>query len=265
VGVIPVTSYKKPIFLFVALLVLAVATGLAALPNKIQNSAVPGVQQNAAEGQMPIADYASPEPPTPGERVKRRAKNERYNNQGSPIQESSSIIERMWTTYWWKDIPALPVTQSSIVLIGKVMDARAYLSTDKTGVYSEFSIHAQEILKNDDSAFLAQGELVTVERFGGAVRFASGRIQKYRTKNQGMPHAGRQYLLFLKRISSEQSLSIITAYELRGEHVFPVDGAAGNDERLPFDVYRGIDIASFLAKVRDAVVHSKQNSSDERR
>jgi hypothetical protein len=152
-----------------------------------------------------------------------------------------------------REVPAIPTSQSDVILIGTVVDSQANLSADKTGVYSEFGIHVEEVLKGIGTSALNY-PVVTVERFGGAVRFPSGVIQKYRTSGQGMPREGRHYVLFLKKIDQDDDFSILTAYELRGEKIVPLDGSSqqGN-ERLAFDSYKGVDVISFLRVVRDAI------------
>ncbi|HKR01096.1 MAG TPA: hypothetical protein VJT09_10510 [Pyrinomonadaceae bacterium] len=219
-------------------------------------------EQEVAD-QLPVADAAAPESTDPDKRAKREKKNKRYDNQSSRrIEDAPYPVNVTWSTHWWQGLSAIPVTQSDIVLVGEITDARAYLSGDRTGIYSEFTVSAGEILKNDASASLYPGSIVTAERFGGAVRFPSGSVQRYTTRNQRMPLVGRQYVLFLKRIGTEQEFSLVTAYELRSGRVVPLDGAnTENGEKLPFDDYKGADSSVFLNTVRDAVA---QNSSERR-
>jgi hypothetical protein len=215
---------------------------------------LPPTEQEIAD-QLPVADATAPEPTDPDKRAKKQKKGKRYDNSGSePIKEAPYPYQRTWSTYWWKGLPAIPTAQSDVVLIGEITDAQAYLSNDKTGIYSEFTIRAGEVLKNDGEASLYPGSIITAERFGGAVRFASGAIQRYTTSNQRMPLTGRHYVLFLKRTDQEQDFSLITGYELRGQRVVPLDGANTDEgEKLPFDNYKGMDASSFLNILRHAI------------
>jgi hypothetical protein len=226
-------------------------------------TALPPTEQQIAD-QLPIADAIAPEPIDPDKRARKRTKGKRYDNSGSePIKEAPYPYQRTWSTHWWKGLPAIPTTQSDIILIGEIMDAQAYLSNDKTGIYSEFTVRATEVLKNDGNASLYPGSTITVERFGGAVKFPSGVIQRYKTRNQRMPLTGSQYVLFLKRTDQEQDFSIITGYELREQRVIPLDGSGIEDgEKLPFDDYQGADVPSFLKTVRDAIAQSIQKTSE---
>jgi hypothetical protein len=173
------------------------------------------------------------------------------------IEESPYPVNVTWSTHWWQGLPAIPVAQSDVVLIGEITDAQAYLSNDKTGIYSEFTVSAGEVLKNDGNASLYPGSIITAERFGGAVRFPSGSIQRYTTRNQRMPLVGRQYVLFLKRVDQGQDFSLVTGYELRDQRVVPLDGAnTEKGEKLPFDNYKGTDASVFLNTVRATIAQS---------
>jgi hypothetical protein len=121
-------------------------------------------------------------------------------------------------------VSALPVTQSDVILVGEVTDAKAYLSNDRVGIYSEFAIRADEVLKNGSPLLITPTGSVVLEREGGRVRFPSGSVQRYAIANQGMPQVGKRYLLFLKSIEDDQDFSIITGYELNTGRVSPLDG-----------------------------------------
>ena len=149
--------------------------------------------------------------------------------------------------------PALPIAQSNAVIIGEVTNAQAYLSSDKTGVYSEFVVRLDGVLKNDNKNPLISGNVVTVEREGGRVRFPSGHISKLFVVGLGMPRAGRKYLFFLTR--NEQGCRILTGYELRTGRVFPLDSSGV----VNFDAYRNADQNTFLNEVRSSIQNTSQD------
>ena len=152
-------------------------------------------------------------------------------------------------------MPALPIAQSDAVVLGEVTDAQAYLSDDRSGIYSEFTIRIDELLKNDSQSSLAAGNMAVAERPGGKVRFPSGKVQRYGIDKQGMPRVGGRYVLFLKSNGAGQDFSIVTGYELLNGTVFPLDSVrSGNgNSALPFDTYKGANEINFLASLRDAV------------
>jgi hypothetical protein len=204
------------------------------------------------ESQYPIADYAAPEPSDPKERERRRNKAKKYNNKKGGVDPYSDSTFQ--PSDWARGLPALPAMQSEAVIIGEVIDAKAYLSEDKETVYSEFTVNINDVLKNSSTSQLAINHVVNVERQGGRVRFPSGHINTIVIGGQGMPRVGRRYLLFLTS-SDGQDFSIVLGYELSGGHVFLLDNAYPGD---PIRDYQGVDETLFLSKVRGAITNSSQ-------
>lgn len=246
---------RKIYFLPVVLIVLTIATAMAGLRSRGQTTPALSNQGQAKNNQIPIADYAASEPTDSEKRAQRRLRAKRYNKKSQgKVQEGAS--GRVYTR-WFESLPALPVTQSDVVVISTVTGAQAYLSNDKTGVYSEFNINVEEALKNDVNSWLAPGVALIAERQGGRVRFPSGDIQLYTVAAQGMPQIGRQYILFLKRNAEEQDYSILTGYEIQAERIEPLDGYGPNG-KLEFDIYRGWNKNAFLNTLRDLIARSSQ-------
>lgn len=245
----------------VGLLLFGVIVSVSLMSSK-QRALVSFAQDPPEELVLPTAEYNAPQSITPEDRSRRDARNKRHDHQsGEAITEAPYPVERIWSAHWAREVPAIPVSQSDVILIGTVIDSQADLSSDKTGVYSEFGIRAEEVLKGIGISTLSY-PIISVERFGGAVRFPSGVIQKYRSSGQGMPRQGRRYVLFLKKIDQDDDFSLLTGYELRGQKIVPLDGSSqqGN-ERLAFDSYKGVDVISFLKIVRDAITEAPVVSS----
>jgi len=153
----------------------------------------------------------------------------------------------------------LPTHISDAVVIGNVTDAKAYLSEDKTAVYSEFTVQVWDVLKNSQASPLAVGTGVTVLRPGGGVRFPSGKVRKFLVAGRGLPHTGGRYAFFLKYDDLAQAYYIVTAYELLGGKVFPLDsipqyGTAAHPF-ASYGKYANADEGAFLVEVRNAVIH----------
>jgi hypothetical protein len=209
--------------------------------------------------QWPMTDYNAPEPGDPVKRDKRRTRNARHDKEGTVHEpEKMPGISYETTLYsdWEVGLPALPAYRSDAVVIGEVLEAGAYLSNDKTGVYSEFTIKVSDILKND-SSHLTQGSSLVAERLGGRVRFPSGEILPVQIVGQGMPRAGFRYVFFLKRVDQGQAYDILTAYELRAGKVSPLDGAKtrGGGHPWEFDKYENWDEGKFIDAVRAEIAN----------
>lgn len=247
--------YKLGIILSASVAVVGFTAAAATSDNPGQKKSSDGPFVLERE-QWPIVEYDAPEPAEAEERQKRRAKNARYDKDDrvrEPGSEPGIWYETVINNDWEMKLPALPAQASDSVLIGEVAEARAFLSNDKSGVYSEFTIRVSEVLKNDSP--VAVGESITAERLGGRVKFRSDKVLPVRVMGQGMPRAGRKYVLFLKRIDEEKHYQLLTAYELKGGRVSALDGAkpAGGGSQWKFDKYEGWDEEVFLKTVREAI------------
>ena len=143
------------------------------------------------------------------------------------------------------------------MIVGEVTDAKAYLSEDKTNVYSEFTVRIEEILKDSTAVPLAPGASITTVRTGGAVRFPSGKIIQRGFGGKPFPLTKARYVFFLTYESDDQDYPIVTAYEIRAGVVSPLD-ALDIDGRLlepyaEYQQYKGWNEADFLNKVREAI------------
>ena len=260
---------NKSIFLLFGLLILATATALAALPLRNQKTSAAIEQRKNDDLEMPVAEFGAADSPDPKERALRQARGSRYNKRGGrAIAELASGEEVLpVNSHWWWGLPALPASQSHAIVTGEIISAKAYLSNDKTEVYSEFSVRISEVLRNESNLPLGFGSEVAVERRGGAVRFPSGRLQRYRVAKQGMPVKGRKYVFFLEFNESGQDFSLLTAYELRDGQVLPLDGYGDKGEPVvtTFTAFAGMDETTFLNAVAAAIANPSRNSSERAR
>ena len=216
-------------------------------------SAVP---QKKSEGDvqdpMPIANYndvADTKKNTGSQGEKRASKNKKHNS-GRTVQisELPSDVETLpLINHSLIRLPALPVDKSDLILIAEIIDSKAFLSDDKTEVYSEYTVSATGVFKNISSLFVASGTSIVAERNGGAIRFPSGRIQNYRISKQGVPQIGQTCLLFLKRNLQDDDFSILTGYELRNGKVYSLD------KEEQFLAYTNTDKDTFLSEITKAI------------
>ena len=221
-------------------LLLAIAA-IVIIPTKSQEPARKAQARKLDENRFPIADYTAPEPSDPSERAKRHAKGKKYDKSHWNIYpDAQSSMAR--THPIDPNLPALPLAESTAVVIGQITKAKAYLSNDKTGVYSVFNIQVDEVIKSSSNESLTTASSIEVERDGGRVRFPNGRILTYVSTN--MPQVGLRYVLFLTIPQGQSDFQILTGYELRGGKVYPLDD-------LPnLTVYENTDEAIFLDQLR---------------
>jgi hypothetical protein len=203
-------------------------------------------------------DYRAAAVADPKERELREARGRRYNQRApDPLGDlPSNWVGFATGADWYIGVPALPLAQSDAVIVGEVAASEAHISNDRTGVYSEFSIRVDEVLKNHLDTPLSVGDVTVGEREGGIVRFQGGRLFEYMVYHQGMPRSGRKYLFFLSGNKQGGDYSIITAYEFRGGEVIPLDDSSA------FASYKGSEEQVFLNRVRAAIARGAQQPKE---
>jgi hypothetical protein len=251
------SSYRKTGLLFSAVLALLVATIGAQLKNNGERLAPKNshVRGQVDESQWPTVDYETPLPTDPDKRAKRQARGKKYDKPKVKVEPKATFEQSSTNDHWYISTPALPTAQSYVIAIGEIVNAEAYLSNNKSGVYSEFGVLIERVLK-DDSNTITTGNTIDVEREGGRVKLSSGRVTRYSIEGQYMPRVGHRYMLFLSCSNQDQSFHIITGYELSAGKVSPLDRTGEL-----FAPYIDMDEMVFLNQVQDAIINPPQVNS----
>jgi len=209
---------------------------------------------------MPIADFITSAPVSP-----ERGTLNGFHVKGSRLwwpyhlSDTPDDFDLAVTVHWWREVPSLPVDQSIFIVTGTVSDSKAYLSTDTSTVYSEFTIDIDTTLKDGTANEAAQtGGQVRLERSGGAVRFPSGLVKPYYSMHGlGFPAVGRKYLFFAAIDEPSGLFRLLTAYEIRGGNVFALDGQNAwpglVGAKLPYNAFDGWGAERFIASVSEAL------------
>lgn len=268
---------RKPLISFSLLLIVTAIGAAAGLRGQKQNDSTSPALEKLKEDFYTITEYAAPEPAEPQKRELRRARNKRYNMrpENGVDPKRFRITEERESSFGGPPShaplePALPVAQSDAVIIGEVADAQAYLTEDKTGIYSEFVVRVDEVLKNSATTPLVSDSTISVMRGGGAVRFPSGKVIRRGQNYKPLPRVGRRYVFFLKyNNDGGQDFKIITAYALRGSRVFALDGEPLQgivlEPYAAYQKYRDADQATFLNEVREAINQAPATTPEEER
>lgn len=212
---------------------------------------------------LPATRIDTPEPADPQQRRVRRLRNSRHDladqnvdsnrfalNEASlpvlmPLPVSHAPIEA-----------AFPVGRSDAIVIAKVSTAQAYLSNDKTAVYSEFGASVEQVISGEATV----GSSIVFERVGGRVILKSGKeLIRGPEYGRGMPLTDHTYLLFLKQDKEAQTFNLITGYEVTNQKVFPLDHTpTGDPAAKQFQEYEGqsdVDASIFFAQLQAALAH----------
>ncbi len=143
--------------------------------------------------------------------------------------------------------PALPVTTSTAIVIGTVESAQSYMTPEQRTVFTEYTVATESVIGSIDAAAPHAGRVITAERQGGAVKFASGRIRRLRIYGEGIPHLGSTYVLFLKYVSEGDDYEMLTAYEVTDGKIRALD------DGQRYHRYDGMAQGSFIEAVKQEV------------
>ena len=129
-------------------LVLFAVTSLFLIPG------LRGQEPNASKSQrrvfdetrFPLADYSALEPSDPAERSKRQVRGQKYDKSDWGVNPNSVSDSTVRVDSVDLKLSAFPVARSKAIVIGSITEARAYLSNDKTGIYSTFTVSVKDVV-----------------------------------------------------------------------------------------------------------------------
>jgi hypothetical protein len=154
---------------------------------------------------------------------------------------------------------ALPAESSNCVVFGHVQSAKAFVTPDRKGVYSEFSIAVDSVEGHDSKQSVAPGNTLLGIRGGGTVVFPSGHRRRVLFEGIGYPKIGANYLFFLRLQPNSGDYGILTAYELSDGKAYPLD------DGKPFLRYEGMDRASLIRSVNAKLRRAGEGKFGDRR
>jgi hypothetical protein len=177
-----------------------------------------------------IADYDANELPKGPELEKRKRKSKRYDREGWVVKYPHPDTGKIGRVTEKEPPPTIPTEESDLIVSGKVVNVKAYLSNDKSSVYSEYTIKVNQILKNRIDTELKTEDSITFDRSGGVVRYSNGQEVLYLDSDDGLPEVGREYALFLQADKRSENYKIVTLYELQENHTVPLDFGRNVDD-----------------------------------
>ena len=206
------------------MVVFTISNSLLPLNSKGQNvTCAPNKQQDAATrqwdefvSQFPVVEYDTPIISDFKKRNERILKNNRYDTKGILSVFSSLPEDGEGVTLSLESLPldGIPTIESELIITGEITEVEAHLSNNKKGVYSEFTVRIDEILKNN-SEKLNNNSQITFDRIGGVVRYSNGKTRIYNIRQYGIPKIGQHYVLFLKNTEKSPNYELLTGYELK--------------------------------------------------
>jgi len=242
-----------------AFIIITLMTVLIVLASRQQHSPSHADQENTHTNQkakaermmrdremLPKVDYQTFESQDEIPRQIRKAKNIRYNAWNRPVEdyEEDTEITKLYCSWAAPEIESFPAKESSVIVIGTVIDAKGFLSEDRSAAYSEYKVNVTDVLKGADK--LANRKIIA-EREGAKVILPTGRVITYWVMKQGTPQIGHRYVLFLKN-TPEGDYFILTGYELAKGRVSPLDSISGK-----YEFFDGNEETAFIELVRSTI------------
>lgn len=236
-----------------------------------QKKPAPGKQvllgQSAKEiddAAAPIVDLANPDPIDRIDKNARRLKNARHDKSGpfkiDTYPNASDVRADPERRAGFSDLPA---DKSDLIVEAVVVESKAFLSEDRTGVYSEFTILVSRILKDTTGSSINLADRIVAERFGGRVRYPTGQVVRWRISSEGVPIVGKTYIFFLAK-ADQDSYKLLTAYEILDNKIFAIDGPRteprGSGSSI-FDKHNGEAFDTFMREVETAIRNSRNGGA----
>lgn len=228
-------------------------------------------QQKSYGGDVPVVDYSASSSPNLRQDAAQSKRSKRGNMKlgketGVFDSERFKITEERDSSYGGFPThapaePAIPAGASDVVIAGEVLEGKAFLSEDKTSVFSEFTIKVNRILKNSTSETINAGDSISISRGGGAVRFPSGKVIRNLFDGKPMPEIGGEYVMFLKYDAEAKDYPMITGYQFKDDRVIPLDGIQIDgqvvEQLASHQGYKGMNKTDFLNLVQYAINNSR--------
>lgn len=120
----------------------------------------------------------------------------------------------------------MPYADADSVVVGTISHLQPFLSADKNGIYTEYTLTVTETVKNRASTTVLPGDSLTLVRPGGAARLTDGRVVRHSIVNDIIPAVGRQYLAFLLYQFDLDSFAYVKLWLVEGgvlKPLFPDD------------------------------------------
>lgn len=136
--------------------------------------------------------------------------------------------------------PPLPI-KSDLTIVGSIQRRQPYLSENITKVYTELSVHIEEILKNNKTRPVYTFEPLIVYREGGAIRMPNGRVFRYLVAHLGLPEVGKRYVLFLQH-DAERDYKLVVGYELTEKTIIALEDFPDRDPLLDLTEAQFLDL-----------------------
>ena len=153
-------------------------------------------------------------------------------------------------------LPDLPVRFSDTIVTGIVNRVQPYLSEDKTNIYTEYEFVVSQVFRHVNGLQLNPGDSIVLDRMGGAIGLASGRVLRDVVEGNGAPlTTGKRYVLFLQYDARGNWFRTVKSWELWNGVAIPLDPGDIAAAQQGQSRFAGTSETDFVKAIGDAVQH----------
>jgi len=124
-------------------------------------------------------------------RLLRRSK--RYSSDGRRVSLRKGGLTDNVTYITVAQLPPLPVSDSDVIARVLITNFQPYFSQDESKIWTDFEVQVREIFYSAPGLVLRAGDIIKVERSGGAILTSEGITYRERISDRGMPRIGEDY------------------------------------------------------------------------
>jgi hypothetical protein len=195
-------------------------------------------------------DYNAPQIENSAEWEKRRKISQRYDNQDWVFKSQSAEPGGVGKITEDTPPPLFPIDESPLVVVGEITTVDTFLSNDKGGVYTEFTIRVDEVLKDNGGK---NRKKIVADREGGVVVYPNGARVMYQSSDRALPLLGSKYLFFLMKDELSPNYEILTSYYFDGNRIWQME------QGRPFEEFKNVNKTDFIEAVRNKIAQVQSN------
>lgn len=134
------------------------------------------------------------------------------------------------------------------IIIGKVVSGTSQLTEDGSFIYTAYEFRIDNVLKNNPSASISEGQIVTILRTGGTLELNGRRIVAQDKAAKSL-EAGDRYLLFLSYLP-EKTIYVADnlGYQIKHEKTIKL-----TEQKLQQGLESGAEVPLFTSQIRSAL------------
>lgn len=161
----------------------------------------------------------------------------------------------------------LPADASDLIVVGRITDARSYLSSSHRFIYTESAVRAETVVSQTthSGSPAAAGREIAVLQDGGAIQLPGGRVVKQIATGSGNAlQEGQRYLFFLIYIPEAQAYGCFKAWWLANGRVTAVSADDLSRAATHTSTFDGMTETEFLIRIQDLRASRKSSNTSAR-